>query len=269
MPERRILLCVPPVPGSWDCYAAMRAAAPANIELRALVGGRDFAWTEASTIEQLAEGCVECLRQIEAPFGMLGWSTGGVIAAECAARLCDEGHPLRCLVLVDVMVPAALPTAVPSEHMVEMLVAFLAARGNIELDPELRAQLAARVDEGLGELLAALDRHGLLLPNTDVGRLGRLLDRYQRGVARGHEMLVRYSQTRRAFDRELVEQLLLLRARRSHPASDPWFATDPLAWRVLGRRVAIDTVEGDHYSLIQTAGSASIASALERHLGGP
>jgi thioesterase domain-containing protein len=245
----------------------MSAAAPAGLELRALVGGHDFAWTEASTIEQLAEGCADCVRQGEEPFGLLGWSSGGVIAAECAARLHDEGRPLRCLVLVDVMYPEAMPATTPSGRMVEMLVAFLAARGGVELDPEMRTQLAARADEGLEELLVALSLRGLLMPNTDAGRLSRLLAGYERGVARGNEMLLRYSQTRRAFDRALVEQLLLLRARHLHPAAAPWFAIDPVAWRVLGRRVAIDTVEGDHYSLIQTAGAASIAVALARYLG--
>jgi thioesterase domain-containing protein len=262
----RTLLCVPPVPGSWDCYAAMRMAAPAGVELRALVGGRDFAWTETSTIEQLAEGCAECVRQGEEPFGLLGWSSGGVIAAECAARLCDEGRPLRCLVLVDVMYPEAMPDAAPSGHIVEMLVAFLAARGGVELDPETRTQLAARADEGLDELLLALAQRGLLMANTDASRLSRLLAAYQRGIARGNEMLLRYSQTRRAFDRALVEQLLLLRAKQSHPAAAAWFVIDPAAWAAIGRRVASDTVEGDHYSLIQTAGAASIASALARYI---
>jgi thioesterase domain-containing protein len=267
MPGHRVLLCVPPVPGSWDCYAAMRAAAPAGIELRSLVGGRDFEWNEASTIEQLAQGCADYSRRGQTPFGMLGWSTGGVIAAECAARLHDDGHPLRCLVLVDAMFPAALPTTAPRGHMVEMLIAFLAARGGVELDPETRTQLAARVDEGFDALLAALDQRGLLAPNTDASRLARLLAAYERGVARGNELLLHYSRTRRAFDHELVERLILLRATRSHPAADAWFATDPVAWRAIGRHVAVDTVEGDHYSLTQSAGAASVAVALDRYLG--
>jgi thioesterase domain-containing protein len=245
----------------------MRAAAPVGIELHTLVGGRDFEWTETSTIEQLAQGCIDYSRQGAEPFGMLGWSTGGVIAAECAARLHDTGHPLRCLVLVDVMFPAALPTTAPSGHIVEMLIAFLAARGGVELEPDVRSQLAARIDEGVDALLAALDQHGLLAPNTDASRLARLLAAYERGVVRSNELLLRYSQTRRAFDSELVERLILLRATRSHPAAEAWFATDPAAWRAIGRHVALDTVEGDHYSLTQTAGAASVAVALRRDLG--
>lgn len=260
-----VLLCIPPVSGSWDCYAAMRAAAQPGVELRSLVAGRDFAWREDSTIEQLAEGCAEYLRGVAAPMGLLGWSYGGLVAAECAAQLHDEGRPLRCLVLVDVMFPAELPEVVPRGHIVEMLIAFLAARIGVELDVATRSGLAAQAEKGEDALLDALHRRGLLRSTVDANRLAGLLARYERAIVQGNESLLRYSESGRSFDREIVERLLLLRASVAHPASNAWFAADPLAWRAIGRDAAVELVEGDHYSLIQSEGAASIATALARH----
>ncbi|WP_281903131.1 non-ribosomal peptide synthetase, partial [Phytohabitans aurantiacus] len=105
--SRPPLFCVHPVGGSAAPYLALTGLLPADLpvygfEAAGLHGGEPL-----RAVPEMAERYLPELlaRQPRGPYHLLGWSAGGLIALELAARLRERGEPVALLTLLDTVAP--------------------------------------------------------------------------------------------------------------------------------------------------------------------
>ncbi|MGE5828791.1 MAG: thioesterase domain-containing protein [Micromonosporaceae bacterium] len=101
------LFCVHPVGGSAAPYLALSGLLPADLpvygfEAIGLHGGEPLRAVPEMAERYLPE-LLACQR--DGPYHLLGWSAGGLIALELAARLRERGAPVAALILLDTVAP--------------------------------------------------------------------------------------------------------------------------------------------------------------------
>ncbi len=262
----RPLFCVHPAGGNVLCYAELaRALGPAQpfygLQLPELV---DLG--PEPTIETLAAHYVAALPPPAAPgapprpYALGGWSLGGAIAYEMARQLRAAGRPVQPLVLID---PAALrraaaPRATAAAQLKkEFLRDLCLVSGGAAQLARLDATFAA--DVPLSRLVDAAHSAGLLPAELAAGEVERLFALFQT--------------TRRALDRyrpvAAPGPLTLLLASRRSTAAAGRARTHPAdAWAALaGAGTEIQTLPGDHYSIVRPPAVAALAASLRRLLG--
>ncbi|MFV2115593.1 alpha/beta fold hydrolase [Micromonospora sp. LOL_025] len=194
--------------------------------------------------------------QPSGPYSLIGWSMGGVLAAEMAGRLRAAGARVDLLALVD-SYPAA-ETDAPGET--EILSAFATHLGGVLGRPfavpadDLRA---LSFDDGLARVLAAARAAGALPPGTDITELLTWLTLF-----RAHDRARRRHRAVRP-----VEELLLVFASDADPlrrdrAADSW-------QRITERPVRRHVVPGDHYSMLTEPHVRELATILTDALRAP
>ncbi|HVR11865.1 MAG TPA: amino acid adenylation domain-containing protein, partial [Thermoanaerobaculia bacterium] len=258
--------CVHPAGGNVLCYAELaRALGPGQPffglqlpDLDALGAG-----AEDATVEGLAAHYLAALAAVApaGPYALGGWSLGGAVAYEMACQLRAAGEEVRTLALID---PAPLAAAAPGPGVPEArLVAefaydLLALAGRGGAAPGEAWSRSVDLSMPLPRLAAAAQEAGLLPPELGPDEVARLFELFRI--------------TRRALDRYRPSPYpgrltLLLAARpaagharngRPHPAA---------AWtRLAGGGAEIESLPGDHYSIMRAPAVAALAGALARRL---
>ncbi|MET4391703.1 thioesterase domain-containing protein [Bradyrhizobium sp. F1.4.3] len=111
------LVCFPGSGGNVHIFREMAAALPEGHP----VYGIDLGWlcdqTKDFTIERLAALYTDVVKSLDksGSYLLCGYSFGGLLAYELAARLVEEGHDVRAVLLLDAPNPSLLANLSPSE----------------------------------------------------------------------------------------------------------------------------------------------------------
>ena len=202
------------------------------------------------TVEAMAARYIDAIRQRDrvGPYALLGWSGGGAVALEMAARLSDAGDEVDALVLLDPAAPG---------HYEE-------STDEVEVMSELLGELRIGAMEQLRDLLASMPEHR---------RLEHLLDgARKRGVA-----LVDIEDARR-YVRVHRAHVEARRKYRGRPVSCPVTILQPaeapirsggaslVEWqRLASGRFEVATVEGPHSSMVREPGVRGWRASWLRH----
>ncbi|MGV9980029.1 thioesterase domain-containing protein [Micromonospora wenchangensis] len=187
------------------------------------------------------------------PYSLIGWSLGGLIAAEMAGLLRETGARVDLLAAVD-SYPAE-ETGAPDETAI--LSAFATHLGRVLGRPfsvpadDLR-QLT--FDDGLARVLATAREVGAVSPDTDLSELLSWLTLF-----RAHDHARRHHRLNRP-----VEHLVLVFASDGDPVAQDRAAA---SWQRITRYpVRRHLVPGDHYSMLTEPHVGELAAILTEAL---
>jgi thioesterase domain-containing protein len=252
------LYCVHSASGSCHTYlplAGLLDHRPViGIEAPGYDGGE--AWT--GSLAELAHGYAEVVDvdRKGRPAYLLGWSMGGILVLEMAARLRAAGCPVPLVVLIDAWAPEREPTPPDPLLRARFVAGFTAGTlGGVrdrttEILPVCEGE---ETDEATWDRLRA---HGWLPDELDSETLDQRFAVFRNNV--------------RALNAHRVEPghlgpALVIKAADSPPEQRPW--------PDLIDDVREVTLPGDHYSLWDAAGQSTLAQvigdALSAVAGGP
>ncbi|MEZ0029440.1 thioesterase domain-containing protein [Kitasatospora sp. MAP12-15] len=208
-------------------------------------------------IEELAARCLAELtaaRPADAPFALVGWSFGGVVAFEMArqAERAGLGELLTDLVLLDSIAP--VPDYQRGEELLEpeMLLRWFAMYLAAKREQPLDWQPGPVAERRLPELLAAATAQGVLPADTELPGLRKLFDTYLAGLRRNNRFALAYRPG--ALDRTIT----LLKPADSLLPNDGSLGWDQLSTRPLRH---LD-VAGDHYTMLRQPANLAVLAEL-------
>jgi thioesterase domain-containing protein len=267
----RPFFCVHPAGGNVLCYTDLARALGPGQPLYGLQLPDPEVLGPDPTIEAMAACYVAALAAAAAgPYALGGWSLGGAIAYEMARQLRAAGQEVDLLALIDpspvrrhaAEAPCLEETRLAAEFAYDLVV--LAGRG-----AAVSAATLQRFDRGLPlpDLVAAAHAAGLLpaeLAMDDVERLFALfrtsrlaLDRYRPLPSPGPLTLL--------LARDPTPDPLA-----AQPAERRHSARSAATWAALaGGGAEVETLPGDHYSIVRPPAVAVLASRLRRRLPSP
>jgi amino acid adenylation domain-containing protein len=198
-------------------------------------------------IEALADRYLPELREAwpEGPYALAGYSLGGLVAFELAARLVDAGEEVETLVLLE----SFAPTVDGDEDYATVAEVSLARSLGGDWDAEAIAALEP--EQRLAHVWEHARRRHLLPPGVGLDRLARHLD-----VVRAHlDAFAAYRPPRYPGDVVLVRSA-------EGPAPD-----DTLGWgELVEGRVEVVQVGGTHSTLLESPTVEAVAAELGARL---
>ncbi|MGI5453402.1 thioesterase domain-containing protein [Streptomyces sp. CA-249302] len=212
-------------------------------------------------VRELAERCLTELTDAgltERPFTLVGWSFGGVVAYELAARLGDQGLGDRVeeFVVLDSIAPVAAFQRPEEELRPAMLLGwfamYLGAKRRHRLEVEPGALEGLGEEDGLGVLLAEAVAQGVLPDGTEHAGLRKLYTAFHTGLVRNNRCTVGY------LPAPLDRTITVVKPAGSLLPDSPDLGWAELSGRPL-RRIA---VPGDHYTMLQEPETADALAAL-------
>ncbi|KIG18009.1 Malonyl CoA-acyl carrier protein transacylase [Enhygromyxa salina] len=247
-------------PGALDveCYAPLAAALESHgvevIELPELEAGG--ASELEAPITALADRCVELLAGSQAqaqPQILAGWSLGGVLAYETAARLHARGHAVDHVALLDSPTPHVSDDAASYAEpaLIAAFASYLGARGMAGSPPGFDP-----ASEPLEQVRAWAVAFAGLPPSTDTEQIHALFGIYVAGLQRSVRRLAGYQ------PRPYAGPVMYLRAVDTLRAFAEVFPDSVEVWRGLCTGLTVHDVPGDHYSMFQAAHAPKLAAAL-------
>ena len=215
-----------------------------------------------TTVEDKAEHYLGLMRGIQpdGPYQVLGWSFGGCLAYEVAARLRKAGAQVGYVGLIDTVLPAALPDVPQQELLLQRFQRF-AEYVETVYGRRLRLpyeEMAAMDEQDQVDTLmrhvaeAGLDMSPGVMEHQRTSYIdARIGERYRPGPCR--------------------EPVVLYRAQEAQvltTAIDPRYLRDDahLGWGPLCPRLTVVPVSGDHLSLIDPPNVEFIADHLRAAL---
>ncbi|MFB6889990.1 condensation domain-containing protein [Kitasatospora sp. NPDC056327] len=245
------LFCIHPGAGVGWPYAALLGGLDPQRPLWALQArGLRPGSEPAGSVAGMAEDYLRQIRTVHphGPFHLLGWSFGGLVAFELAARLRAAGEPTGLLALLDVLPLGTLPERRPLPEPAELervLLGILLASAGARLpegaEPGREAVLTALQGEGSSlRGLADRDVTALLAVMTNDTELG-------------------YGYVPRHYDGDL---LYFAAGEDADPARSPAALWQP--WT--GGRLRVHTVGAAHGDLLRPDRAAEIAHVVETEL---
>jgi thioesterase domain-containing protein len=261
--SRPPFFCVHPVGGNVFCYYELANSLDPALPFYALqASGIENGQRPSRSVEEMAAGYIKAIRarQSHGPYLLGGWSAGGVLAYEMARQLRSCGEKIALVALIDSWAPpregcrdfdeADLATA--------FLLDFLRISG---IDTSMsKEQFASHFrslkQEGQSEYLFNELRVRDVLPaGTDLRQLQRLMDTFKAN----HVALAGYR------PRDYHGRVVLFRAElEQNDCSDPL-----RGWGRLSRRFEIQSVPGDHYSILARPQIAALAANIQRYIDEP
>lgn len=183
------------------------------------------------------------------PFALLGYSYGGYLAIELAARAIAAGSAPGPVILLDVPHPSVIPPGTRHPDAATLLHAMFGRDLGIELEA-----MRAVSERELVQLVydAALARH-VLPDGTPIGQVERLL-----AVAAAHSRLA-------PPERRYEFPIVLLRAREG---ATRIAAIDDYGWGPWCAGVQVEWVDGSHETMLETVHVAGIARFLRKYVTG-
>jgi len=259
-PESVPLVLVHPVGGTVLCYRHLPDALGFEQSVYGIqtVGGVPDGGVEgmAARYADLVTGM-----QAEGPYHLAGWSFGGVVAYEMAAKLAQAGADVRSLTLFDTH---------PRLEIVDDLEAAKSFVAEVGVETGERPSLGwdsglvpgSDADETLARVVGDAHRLGLLPEEIAPPVLADLWHVFRANLAAGA-----------GYEPSVLEApLTLVRASAELTAH----ASPDLGWGQCVRApVSVVTVPGDHFSMLQPPYVAACADVLRRQLareqvgGGP
>ncbi|MGW3242434.1 thioesterase domain-containing protein [Streptomyces sp. NPDC001070] len=213
----------------------------------------------AVSVGDLAERCLTELAASppgDAPFSLVGWSFGGVVAYEIAARLdaTGRGGRLEELVLLDSIAP--VPAFKRADELLEpaMLLDWFAMYLGAKRGRPFTVSVppVADTDEGLPALLAAATAQGVLPAGTELAGLRKLYAAYHGGLLRNNRCTAPYEPA------PLHRAVTLVKPERSLLPD-----RGDLGWSLLSTRPVRQLgVPGDHYTMLREPTAVAVLAGL-------
>ncbi|MGE0445407.1 MAG: condensation domain-containing protein, partial [Vicinamibacterales bacterium] len=183
------------------------------------------------------------------PFALLGYSYGGYLTMELAARAMEDGSAPASVILLDVPHPSVIPPGTRHPDAATLLHAMFGRDLGIELDA-----MRAVSERELVRLVydTALARH-VLPDGTPIGQVERLL-----AVAAAHSRLA-------PPERRYEFPIVVLRAREG---ASRIADIDDYGWGDWCAGVEVEWVDGSHETMLDTVHVDGIARFLRKYVTG-
>lgn len=253
-PGNATLYCVHPAGGTVFCYQALAELLPAGIRVIGLQArGIDGRSRPHASVEAMARAYVEQVlaSQPRGPYALCGWSSGGIVAFEMARQMRASGVRIELLALLD----AAIRTD-GGEYTGDDIASMLKLMFS-HVDPgHLDALRDADEDTVLRFFKEQALRAGLVTQNQEAERL---LAVYEVFKSNARAMGTYQAST-------WPDPLLVIRAAS---AATTMHNTRALGWEKLAAGVEVETVSGDHLSMLRPPAVHEVAGILGRRLAHP
>ncbi len=251
--------CVHPGAGTVLCYTELARQLGNDQPFYALqAAGLEGEQPPCTSVEAMAARYVAALRTVQAdgPYRLGGWSFGGVVAFAMAQQLQDAGQMVERLLLLDSWAPTGDIDVVDVDEAA-LLLWFMRDLGRLH-GKELalsRAELQQLApDEQLSHVLEQARTLRIVPPDIGLPELGQALAVFQANM----QALRDYQPRTYAGD------VLLYRA-AEYPATA---SSDPtLGWgRLVLGELRVQTIPGDHYSIVRRPQVETLAACLREQL---
>ncbi|MER5291790.1 thioesterase domain-containing protein [Streptomyces pharetrae] len=212
----------------------------------------------AAPVVGVRELAARCLAELtaagltERPFALVGWSFGGVVGYEIAARLDAEGRggTLRELAVLDSIAPVAAfqrsDDALDAALLLDWFAMYLGARRGRRLVTD------AAATRDLDALLDAAVAQGVLPAGTEPAGLRKLYTAFHAGLVRNNRCTAGY------LPAPLDRAVTVVKPERSLLPASP-----DLGWSELsGRPLRLRHVPGDHYTMLGEPATGTALAAL-------
>jgi len=258
-PLHPAIFCIHPVGGDLRCYQQMAKHIGQHRHVMAIRPlGVDRGSKPHDSIQELAADYVTLVReyQAEGPYLLMGWSTGGIFAYEMAHQLIGAGQTVD-LTFIDT------PTSAILEHVdlhddarfLYDLVNFSNWFSGAAIRIEYAELKEMRSTEALDRILYETKQHGILPASATREDLERRID-----MCRHHLRAAMNYQPQ-----SINQPVLMYRPQQSAVLSlaSGRQLTDDLGWApILGDRLQIHRVSGDHFSMLTGTNAQQLASAI-------
>jgi amino acid adenylation domain-containing protein len=258
--SRQPFFCIHPGGGTVFCYAELARTLGSEqpfygMQARGLEAGH----TPHTTVPDLAIEYIAAMRVVQpkGPYLLGGWSFGGLVAFEMARQLREQGEEIGLLALIDSS--PALSQSVPAEELdsavllAEFIYDLSGLSGQpLSIDLEALRQMAPETRNAF--ILAQAREQGIIPPDLEEDRLQRLAQVFQANM-----------QAFQHYQPAPVDvRIDLIQAKDS---IDPARTSHLDEWRRLALGgVAVRTVMGDHYTLLQKPHVGAVAEWLRDRL---
>ncbi|RPF32266.1 thioesterase domain-containing protein [Streptomyces sp. TLI_185] len=212
-------------------------------------------------VQELAHRCLGELTAAgltDRPFTLAGWSFGGVVAYEIAARLDAQGLGDRVedLVVLDSIAPVPAfqrpDELLRPDMLLTWFAMYLGAKRGRRLTLEPTALDGLGEEEGLAVLLTAAVEQGVLQEGTEPAGLRKLYTAFHTGLVRNNRCTAGY------LPAPLDRTVTVVKPERSLLPDSP-----DLGWSGLsGRPLRQLAVPGDHYTMLHEPETADALAAL-------
>jgi thioesterase domain-containing protein len=259
------LFVVHPAGGTVFRYAELARRLPEDQPVHAFQAGGVADGTEPlDTVEAMAARYLTALREVQprGPYVLGGWSAGGVIALEMAARLRAEGETVPLLILFDAVLPRpGRERLLP--HDVELYCRFardLAGADEARLAALAEALGALPEDARLRGLTDWIARERLPVPDATLEQIGRTVRVFRATTA----AVDAYRPAPYDGDVLLLEAAEGSAGSRAHRPGDL-----AAAWsEVVTGRLRLRTIPGTHAAMFSEPNVDAVAREVAEALAG-
>ncbi|WP_018388384.1 non-ribosomal peptide synthetase [Ancylobacter sp. FA202] len=270
-------ICVHPIAGDVSAFLELARAFPPETGFWAVQApGLEPGQEAPASVAALAEANLAALarRGVPAPRLLGGYSFGGIVAYEMACQLSARGTPPERLVIIDTPAPLGSRSVLPPDpehaqaHWLLRMADVRARHHRTPLDLDVDELLPLDEAARFALAWARMREAGLIAPESNVAWLGRAY-RASRAL---YEAFLAYAPAVGA-PRNLP--LCLVRAASLHQgdlseADRAILATPDMGWsRLNDRLLGVNTVAGDHVSMLSGEGAAQAAAAIAAFLDVP
>jgi myxalamid-type polyketide synthase MxaB len=258
------LFCVHPVGGDIRCYYQLAKAVADSRPVYAFrARGLDAASQPHRSVVELAGDYVQAMREMQpsGPYHLCGWSTGGIFAYEMARQLEAAGDRVGALVFLDTPVPAIFQDVDLDDEprFLFDLVNFSNWFAGTQMEVDYQELKRLGAEQSLHYVLDQARKHQVLPANASIAYLQRLVH-----VCRDHVRAIRDYELKPIS--QTVEMIQPSDTSALAEASGQVLG-DELGWRaVVGDRLTVDSVPGDHFSMLTGEHAPILARAVERRL---
>lgn len=270
-------ICVHPIAGDVSAFLDLARAFPPETAFWAVQApGLEPGQQAPESVAALAEANLAALarRGVPAPRFLGGYSFGGIVAYEMACQLSARGTPPERLVIIDTPAPLGSRSVLPPDpehaqaHWLLRMAEVRARHHGTPLDLNVDDLLPLDEKPRFAFAWTRMRDAGLIAPESDVAWLGRAY-RASRAL---YEAFLAYAPASGA-PRDLP--LCLVRAGSPHQgdlseADRAILITPDMGWsRLNDRLLGVETVGGDHVSMLSGTAAVQTAVAIAAFLDVP
>jgi thioesterase domain-containing protein len=270
-------VCVHPIAGDVSAFLDLARAMPGERPFWAMQApGLERGQVPIDNVEDLARANLAALarRNLPTPRLLGGYSFGGIVAYEMARQLAALGTPPERLVIIDTPAPvgsASILSDEPERAHAEWLVRMVDVRARhhgVAMPLSLEALLEQGADDRLAFASERMRVAGLIPAEADTLWLARA---HRTGLVLYRAFL----DYRPTADVARDLRLSLVRASTVRQGdlgdADIRAVSEPaMGWRrFVDGDIPVETVEGDHVSILAGDAVSAVAAAIDRLLAGP
>lgn len=256
--SQRPLFFVHPVGGNVLCYVDLARHLGTEQPFYGLQSvGLNGEQPPYTRVEDMAAHYIQELQTIQpqGPYLLGGWSMGGLVAYEMAQQLHQQQQEVAALVLLD----SRVPTSVPNLDDATLLTWFARDLSglvgkNFTLLPDEIQNLKS--EAGLHYLLEQAIKADILPSDIEVTQMQRLLEIFK-------------ANTRAMWNyqpRVYAQPMLLIRPQEVFSADFDDFGDASWGWHKFAQQLTIQTISGNHYSILAQPHVQVLAQQLREYL---